>query len=254
MGAKAAAVPLPWHNYCYGVNAFANVPEYGGKLVSEMATYCAGESPATKTITQTPSHWMTTGGEWISTPQCDAYPPPGLGAGGVGPQQPEILVGSYVQTYGDCYLEGSFAGAVKFSLTDLPPGTLVQKASLKFSKVFLFYDATGVAPGAKPQICAQTLGKGVKDWTGIINGLHYAAAPGLISFSNPYVSIGQYMPSPIDVTSIVKKWVEYPPLNHGFVFYPVSPPQPNVEDGDYGTGDCESQVGNFQLEINYFAP
>ena len=39
MGAKAAAVPLPWHNYCYGVNAFANVPEYGGKLVSEMTTY-----------------------------------------------------------------------------------------------------------------------------------------------------------------------------------------------------------------------
>ena len=251
---KVAAVPLLLGYRCYGVKAYAEGPQYGGKVESEMATYCPGQPAVTKKVILNPSDWMTTGGEWISTKECDIYPPPGLGAGGVGPQKPEILVGSYVQTYDDCYLEGSFAGGVKFLIKDLPPGAVVQKALLKFSKVFVFYGATGEALKAKPQICAQTLGKAVKDWTGITNTLHYAEAPQLESFSNPFVSIGQYMPSPIDVTSVVKSWVKYPPLNHGFIFHPASPPQPKVEDGDYGTGDCESEVGNFQLEIYYFAP
>lgn len=248
LGARAAAVPVPWGLRCYGVKAYAEGPQYGGKVESEMATFCPGQPPATQKVTQSPSHWMTTGGAWISE-NCNVSEIKPL-ASAAGSTQARITVGSWVEDYGNCYEEGDAYGAVKFPAPPLPNGAVIQQATLKFSKVFLAYGASGTTLGAKPQACADTLGTGVKDWTWMINNLHFAETPSLGAFDKPLASMSDYMPSPIDVTTTVKDWYKNPSHNHGFIFDPVAPPQPS---GD-GSGECISGLGNFQLDVFYHAP
>jgi hypothetical protein len=257
MGAKAAAVPLPWHNYCYGVKAFANVPAYGGKLVSEMSTYCAGQTPAVKSVFVTPSHWTTAGGTWMDVGDCDGYG--GADAyvlknqTGFGNQAGQVLVGSYIvdDEDADCYREGNYAGGIKFEKLSLPTGAVVQKAVLTFSKVFLEYNATGISLGATPSSCVASVGKSKQDWTGTVTVGH-ASGANLTSaaFFSPGVSLSQYMAPSADVTSTVAGWSKNPATNHGFILVAVPAPHPS---GD-GTGECLSGLGNFKLDISYFAP
>ena len=48
----------------------------------------------------------------------------------------------------------------------------------------------------------------------------------------------------------VEAYAKHPENNHGFIFTPASAPVPKVP----GTGKCLSGLGNFQLEVYYFAP
>lgn len=53
----------------------------------------------------------------------------------------------------------------------------------------------------------------------------------------------------VDVTPAVGHWLINPLQNFGFILAPSNAPYPAVD----GSGTCDSQVGNFQLEIHYFA-
>ncbi len=131
---KVSALPLPWGYRCYGIKAYVEGSEYGGQVVSEMATYCPGEPVQTEKIVLPPTDWLTTGGKWIQDGDCDTY---GNGDSyllanqnsGFG-NSAEVLVGSYIVDNNDkdCFRQGDYSGGVKFGQPVLPPGAVVQKA------------------------------------------------------------------------------------------------------------------------------
>ena len=247
---KITVIPLSWGSPCYGVRAYVNTPAF---LESDIATHCPGQPPTPQKITLTPSDWITTGGQWIQDGDCDNYG----GADyyvvanktkGFGNQPGQVLVGSYLvdDEGNDCYREGNYSGGVKFDSSVLPPGTIIQKAVLKFSKVFMDYGAPGFA-GPAPTSCVASAGKAKQDWSGLNSGNHFSSK---YIASTPIVSLSAYMSLQADVTSVASDWIKHPGNNHGFVFTPAGAPHP-LEDG---TGTCLSGLGNFQLEIYYFAP
>jgi LysM repeat protein len=244
---KIALLPLQWGPRCYGVQALHTSFQYG-VLTSAMDIYCPGTEPPTEKVVLKPVQWMTTGGSWVASEGCTLgpYQPPD----GFGYPEPKIAVGSWVRDDGGCYEESEWAGGIKFLPPVMPPGSVVHYAYLSFSKTFLDFGASGWQSPAKPQNCVATLGTGSKDWTGIINPVHFADSPSLISFYKPLTPVSQYSSSGIDVTWVVYDWVTNPMSNHGFIFRPVSPPQPIGG----GTGRCVSGLGNFQLVIYYFSP
>ena len=70
------------------------------------------------------------------------------------------------------------------------------------------------------------------------------------TYFTPGVSISPYMAPSVDFTATVAGWVKNAGTNHGFILTAAVAPSP-AEDG---TGQCLSGLGNFKLEINYFAP
>lgn len=252
---KAAFIPLPWGAKCYGVEAYVDLP---GSQVSEMAEYCPGDQPKTQVISLTPTLWVTTGGQWIQDGDCDTYG--GADAyllanqnEGFGNSAGQVLVGSYLvdDEDEDCYREGNYSGAVKFDLqSKLPPGAAIQKAELVFLTAFMDYGATGWASPA-PSSCVKNVGKAKQEWSGLLGSAHFydknvLTGPGYFS---PITSMFSFGALNADVTSTVKDWVKNPGNNHGFILTPVGAPHPS---GD-GNGRCESGLGNFQLNIHYFA-
>jgi hypothetical protein len=254
LGARAAAVPLPGEKRCYGVRAFADNQKYGGKKVSEMTTYCPGEPPEAQTMTLKPSEWITTSKDWYVIGCGDDYgnadsylreqQETGFGL------QPAIEVGSLRVDEIKCAGLFTHSGGVKFPQPPLPPGAVVQKALLKFSKFYMDFRATGKALGAKPQSCVATLGKAKQDWSGLNNASHFSSTYLATSaYSQPVTSLSQFF-NQADVTTVVSDWVKNPSHNHGLILAPVSPPEPSVT----GQGECTSGLGGFQLEILYLAP
>ena len=255
-GQKVTAVPLPWGGKCYGVQAFTNDPAIES---SPMATYCPGEPPAPQIMTLTPTDWITTGGQWIESGDCDTYG----GAdsymlanqnNGFGNQPGEVLVGSYIvdDDDEDCFRQGDYSGAVKFGSPGLPLDAIVQRAVLKFSSLFTDYGASGVATNYK-LFCVGGVGKAKQDWTGLGDASHFVNKNVLSSsaYNNPITSLSGWNNAPeVDVTSAVKNWIKNPQQNYGFILTPLSAPSPAVD----GSGICESGAGNFQLEIHYFTP
>jgi len=257
-GQKAALLPLPWGYRCYGVKAYVEGPEYGGQIVSEIATYCPGQSLQTETIVLNPTDWLTTGGQWIQDGDCDTY---GTGDAyllanadsGFG-NTAEVLVGSYIvdDDDEDCFRQGDYSGGVKFGQPVLPRNAVVQKAILKFSEVFTDYGASGVATNYK-LFCIGGVSKAKQNWTGLNGGSHFVGKNVLLSsaYNSPLTSLSGWDSTPeVDVTSVINTWIKYPQQNHGFILTPASAPKPAVD----GSGSCESGVGNFQLEIHYFVP
>ena len=257
-GQKVALLPLPWGYKCYGVKAYVEGPEYGGQIVSEMATYCPGQPLQTETMVLNPTDWITTGGQWVQDGDCNDF---GTGDdyllananSGFG-NNSEVLVGSYiVDNEGkDCFKQGDYSGGVKFGQPVLPPGAVVQKAILKFSEIFTDYGASGVATNYK-LFCVSGVGKANQDWTGLNGGNHFVGKNILSSsaYISPFYSLSSWDNTPeVDVTAVVNIWIKYPQQNHGFILTPASAPNPAVD----GSGSCESGVGNFQLEIHYFVP
>ncbi len=255
---KVSALPLPWGYRCYGVKAYVEGPEYGGQVVSEMATYCPGEPLQTEKIVLPPTDWLTTGGKWIQDGDCDTY---GNGDSyllanqnsGFG-NSAEVLVGSYIVDNNDkdCFRQGNYSGGVKFGQPLLPPGAVMQKAVLKFAEIFTDYGASGVATNYK-LFCVGGVGKAKQDWTGLNGTNHFVGKDVLYSsaYNSPLSSLSGWGTSPeVDVTAAVSLWIKYPEQNHGFILTPASAPTPAVD----GAGTCESGVGNFQLELYYFVP
>jgi hypothetical protein len=253
---KVTAVPLPWGARCYGVQAFPNDPIIES---SEITTYCPGEPPTSQKITLTPLNWLTTGGTWVESGDCDTYG----GAdsyllenknSGFGNNPGEILVGGYLvdDDDDDCFKQGDYSGGVKFPHPTLLANAVVQKAVLKFSQVFTDYRASGVATNYK-LFCVGGVGKAKQDWTGLDTGNHFAGSHVLSSklYNSPMASLSGWDSTPeVDVTSAVNNWIKHPDQNHGFILTPLGVPKPAVD----GSGICESGAGNFQLEIYYFAP
>lgn len=244
---KATALPLPWGARCYGVQAYVEGPQYGGIFFSEMDTYCPGEPPATQQVIETPSDWLTSGGEWINNGECPLKTPFFSFDG-----QPTVLVGRYITDYdGGCYREGSYSGGVKFPVAPLPPGAVLQKALLRFSTVLMDYGAPFVAAGVEPEACVSELGRATQDWSGLGNADHFSKTElSGAAFYSPDTSISGWFLSDTDVTAQVHVWLKYPENNHGFILIPMEAPYPYGG----GTGKCLSGLGNFQLEIDFYAP
>lgn len=254
-GQKVTAVPLPWGAKCYGVQAFTNDPAVES---SEMTTYCPGSPPMPQVMTLTPSDWITTGGQWIQDGDCDTY---GTGDAyllanqnsGFGNQGGQVLVGGYIvdDDEEDCFRQGDYSGAVKFDTPTLPVGAVIQRAVLKSSALFMDYGANGVATNFK-EFCVGGLGKSKQSWTGLDGGNHFYNKNVLFSaaYNSPIASVSAWTSTPeMDVTSAVKGWLKNPGTNHGFILTPRSAPNPATD----GSGICETGVGNFQLEIHFFA-
>jgi hypothetical protein len=249
---KMAAIPLSWTTPCYGVRAYVNDPAIED---SEIATYCPGQAPAPQKMTFTPEDWLTTGGMWFQSDDCDNYG----GAdnfiaiqtkSGFGFQGGEVLVGAYEVDDTDCFRDGSYSAGVKFFIT-LPPNAVIQKAELTFSKAFIEYGATGYADPI-PTSCVANIGKARQDWSSLQDATHFAgksislASP---DFNAPFASLNPFMGLNVDATSLVKDWIKHPENNHGFILTPVSPPHPK----DDGVGECFSGLGYFHLDVYYFA-
>lgn len=249
---KAAAIPLPWagESHCYGVEAYVNDPSIPP---SEMATFCPGQEPATQQVTLTPTDWLTAGGTWIEDGDCDTYGGAEYYAvkndtTGFGNQPGEVIVGAYIvdDDNNDCFRQGEYAGAVKFDLASLqlPAGAVIQKAELKYATTFKDYGATGVATNWKPS-CVSAVGKAKQDWTGLSSGNHFSSKS-LTPYFTPYA----------DLTWVVKDWLKNPASNYGLILLPAAAPDPQPTDDWEGavTGRCYDGLGNFQLNIYYFAP
>lgn len=253
---KVAFIPLPWGAKCYGVEAYVDMP---GAQVSEMTTYCPGDQPKSQKITLTPTEWVTTGGQWIQDGDCDTYGGADyyLSANqqqGFGNQAGQVLAGSYLvdDDEEDCYREGDYSAAVKFDLQlKLPPSAVIQKAELVFSKAFMNYGATALA-APSPSSCVKNVGKAKQDWSGLIGSVHFSNKNVLSgpSYFAPLASISPYMALNADVTPAVMDWLKKPANNHGLILTPAAAPHPL----DDGSGFCISGLGNFQLNVYYFAP
>lgn len=253
---KIALIPLPWGSPCYGVRAYANNPAY---MESEIDTYCPGETPNVQKTTLYPIAWVTNGGTQWQDGDCSTaggleLPVYYNNQTGFGNGLGEILVGRYIMDE-DCFQSGAYAGGVKFGLGSLPTGSVIQKAILKFSKVFMEYGATGVAVGAKPASCAESVRKATQDWSGLGSAIHFWETEHSLplaggAYSTPIASISAYMSPNVDVTAAVNDWIKHPANNHGLILTPMASPQP-TEDG---TGECLSGLGNFTLDVYYFAP
>ncbi len=142
--AKVVALPLPWGYHCYGVKAYVEGPEYGGQIVSEMATYCPNQPLQPEKLVLTPTDWLTTGGQWIQSGDCDMY---GTGDtyananknNGFGNNIGEVLVGSYFvdDEEQDCYREGNYSAGVKFAQPVLPSWRCTPKSDIEvFNNVY----------------------------------------------------------------------------------------------------------------------
>jgi len=252
---KVTALPLPWGFHCYSVEAYATHPENGSKVVSPKTIYCPDDPPEPKKLTlNTAQYWVTTGGEWIqmgcgSYGEVDFYEYKNKNSG-FGNQSGEVLVGSYFIDDLVCYEEGQYSSGVKFNIQPgLIPGATIQKAVLKFSKVYMDYKSPGIA-GSPPYTCASVIGKAKQDWSGLSNGNHFSNQYlATLSNNSPIASLGTAQ-SQVDVTAAVSDWFKHPENNHGFILTPASAPKPQVP----GTGKCLSGLGNFQLDLYYFAP
>jgi hypothetical protein len=242
---KFAALPLPWGAKCYGVEAYADDAKLGGSLVSKLATYCPGQPPPTQKVTLTPSDWLTGGGEWINVDCPFEQPHNEFG------QDPIVEVGGYMVSYeGGCFEQGQFAGAVKFTPPVLPPGAIIQKATLSFERVLMDWTAAGKALEPAPQTCVSTVGTANQDWSGLGNANHFSSKYlGSAAFYTPVTSIAAYMNPAVDVTQVVMNWAQQPGTDHGFILAPVAPPVP-----DEGYGACLSAISKFSLDLYYFAP
>jgi hypothetical protein len=121
------------------VKAFANVPEYGGKLLSEMATYCAGQTPLMKKITLLAlENWITAVDMLEQGDDCLGFDD---GFSGYEEGFGEVFAGSYdVDMPGeDCYQNVYYNSAVKFKIpaSPLPAGAVIQKALLRYYHIYL---------------------------------------------------------------------------------------------------------------------
>ncbi|HXF86603.1 MAG TPA: Ig-like domain-containing protein [Anaerolineales bacterium] len=248
---KVAAIPLLWPGTCYGVEAYVNDPFIPP---SAMATFCPGQEPALQQITLTPTDWLTAGGTWIQVGDCITYP---TGQHyeyenhifGFGNQPGEIMIGSYIadDENKDCFLQKEYAGAVKFDLTHLilPEGAIIQKAELTYSTMDKDYRATGVATNWKPS-CVSAVGRAKQDWTGLVSKTHFSSS-----------SLRPYFAPYADLTWVVKDWLKNPASNYGLILLPAAAPDPQPPDEDWDEridGRCYDKLGNFQLNIYYFAP
>ena len=253
---KVTALPLSWGFHCYRVEAYAINPQNGDKIVSPKTIYCPDDPlKPKKTTLLPPINWLTSSGEWIELGGCGDY-----GSAdyyllenqnkGFGNQAGEVLVGSYLVQDGFCHKEGQYSAGVKFNVQPgLLPGAVIQKAVLRFSKVYMDYKSPGIA-GSPPYTCVSAVGKAKQDWSGLSNGNHFSSQFLATSSNNaPIASIGTAQ-SQVDVTSAVSEWFKYPENNHGFILTPASAPVPKQS----GTGECLSGLGNFELDIYYFAP
>jgi LysM repeat protein len=257
---KVAAVPLPWGYRCYAVEAFADDPDNPGQeVVSGQTAYCPGQPPQPQKTVLTPTKWVTTGGQWIQSGDCDTY---GLADTyvvknkntGFGNQPGEVLVGSYIvdNNDADCFRQGDYSGAVEFGQPVLPDGAVVQKALLKFSPVFTEYKASGVATNYT-LLCVSAVSKAKQDWTGLGSPIHFYNDDVLLSpaYKSPITSLSGWDKTPeVDVTSAVNNWIQHSDQNHGFILSPAEALYPATD----GSGSCLSGIGNVQLEIYYFVP
>ncbi|MBI2333036.1 MAG: hypothetical protein HYU84_12920, partial [Chloroflexi bacterium] len=246
---KVTAIPLPWGAKCYGVTALAGGQE------SEMAIYCPGEMPEAKKTVLTPTDWLTANGLDFESGDCSNYGEADSyllqnQKDGFGNQPGQMLVGAIVVDT-ECFKDILYSGAVKFDLQNsLPPNAVVQKAILTFSKINMEYGATGWT-GGKPTSCVARVGKAKQSWTQLVGSNHFADNTNLFTYNSPLTSLNPFMALKADVTSAVSSWVKHPESNHGFILNPASAPLPGPGNG---TGECTSGLGNFQLEIYYFAP
>lgn len=254
---KIALLPFLWgESNCWGVQAFVNSPV---PMQSGLTTYCQGKPPQAQKITFTPTAWATRGGAWTTDEDCSTtdYYKEDLQYHGVNINSPAVLVGSFIVFNTGCDLwQGDYSGAVKFSLASqpLPAGFVLQKAVLKFSTIYMEYGATHVALGAAPDSCVSGVGKALQDWSALNTGNHFKSGDVFRgpTWYGPIQSIGGYL-SGLDVSSAVSNWIQHPDQNRGFILKPTSAPLPmDVSNG--GGGTCLSFLGNFALDVYYFAP
>ena len=239
--AKVAALPLPWGARCYGVDAYADSPQYGGKVTSKMSTYCPGQAPATENQVLGPVNWITTGGDWINV-GCP-FELPGYAFG----DKQLVMVGSYIVDNGDCFEQGEYSAGLLYPQFFLPPGAILQTATLTFEKMSMDWGATGVALEPAPQTCVAAIGTATQDWSGLGTGDHVSNLPGLAH--KPFASVPPWTTA-VDVTPVFSDWLQHPANNHGFVLTALNAPAPSQD----GMGECLSQLGSLSLGIKWLAP
>lgn len=245
-GQREAALPLPWGLQCYGVRAYTNNPAY---LESDITTYCPGEPPNTQKVTLYPTAWVTTGGLTFEDGDCSDFgglePYYGLYNGNV-----QIVTGSYIVDNSGCFQQGFYAGFVKFGY-NIPPNAIVQKATLKFSTVAMDYGSPGWA-SPTPTSCVAGIKKSKLDFSPYSHDDHYTQTVALYSsqYGEPITSINPYGSLEADVTSVVKDWTKDPSAAYGFILTGAGADDPKSD----GYGRCLSGLGNFTLDVYYFAP
>jgi hypothetical protein len=168
--------------------------------------------------------------------------------------KPQVLVESYIvdDDDNDCFAQGDYAGAVKFSDSILLNGAVIHKAVLKFAASYITYSASGVATNYK-LLCVGGVGKAKQDWTGLGGANHFVGNNILSSYAyyNPISSLNGFNHSPeVDVTSVVSSWMKNPQSNHGFILRQLNAPLPATD----GVGSCSARLAYVQLEIQYFVP
>jgi LysM repeat protein len=245
-GQREAALPLPWGLQCYGVRAYTNNPAY---LESDITTYCPGEPPNTQKVTLYPTAWVTTGGLTLEDGDCSDFgglePYYGLYNGNV-----QIVTGSYIVDDSGCFQQGFYAGFVKFGY-NIPPNAIVQKATLKFSTVAMDYGSPGWA-APTPTSCVAGIKKSKLDFSPYSHDDHYTQTVALYSsqYGEPITSINPYGSLEADVTSVVKDWTKDPSAAYGFILTGAGADDPKSD----GYGRCLSGLGNFTVDVYYFAP
>lgn len=236
---------------CYGVSAYVNSP---APQESDMATYCPGELLHPQLLTFKPTAWVTTGGQWIEDGDCSGFGglEPYLAANqnsGFG-NSPGVMVGQYIVDDSGCFRQGDYGGGVKF-LPNLPPGGVLTQAILRYSTILMDYGSPGWA-SPKPASCLAGVNKSTVDWSALSTGDHYAHSPALYGpkYGSPITSLSQWVHQDVDVTSAVNDWITHPTNNRGLNLTPAPADSPK----DDGYGRCLSGLGNFLLDVYYFAP
>lgn len=254
-GNKVTAVPLPWGPKCYQVEAYVNQP---GVPSSVAASHCPGNKNNGLKITLTDvAEWLTTEDVLKDGDDCaytQGYILQNNVLPGFGSQAGEVFVGAGIlekdQSIGNpyCFMDEYYQGGIKFNMTtQIPINAVVQKAVLRFTRIYQVYDG-GAKPGPTPSSCVLSVTGADQSWSAKIDSDHWVK--GTLPYGGQSVSVNSYGSTQTDVTSIVANWLKNPSSNHGFVLRGWFPALPT---DDEESSSCTSALNNFQLDIYYFA-
>jgi LysM repeat protein len=269
---KWAAFPLSYwtgQSDCYTIQAFVNGP--WGELDSQDKTsYCLDQPPQPQTLTLDPTDWMTFVRSVIwNNDNCSLL---GLSDS---PGDGELLPGVQELNLSDCGMHYISTGALKFGLSTDEYATLSQGAVVKATLKFVLNDTyyavvfppsiglgqvnektTYVAGNMKP-FCPVNLGVSNSNWTLLSNSDHLvltnSPALDIPPDMTAYTSIVGLYGASVDVTSVLKGWLNNQP-NNGFLIYPDWSRMSTVFYQGTKNQACLDHLGGAVLEVQYYPP
>ena len=254
---ELTVVMFPWpssqYTNCYRVRAFKKTLE--GVIESEDSNYFClkekGGSTGVKITTIKPgdSMWRSASVYVQDNWQCGTKAPPPEGPG-------PIAAGYRWEFMTNCfdYYDTVYRGAVWFDVAGIPPP--IVEARLNYNTTHIYCPPVYGGPEnvSKNVDMGTNLMLGTADWKGNPWGNQFLP---MVIPAEDYLQMG---PAPnwsysVDVTSLVKEWMQGTRPNYGFVFRGNDESFPTDEGvnigGEYA---CYSKYGNFTLAVTHFNP